>query len=175
MSYAQKLRLLQRPDLSTDPASLSCRPASPPSLSRRASTLFLRPRRLDLRLRSYAGRERRGLALLLFRRYIFLSHRRGTLLPGPSSHPFCGYLALSAASIPSATRRETRRISSSGDFVDYNKCVCSSRRYKSQSSRPSFIPRSSPAYSPFILLRLLHQRSPIRPFGKTTTPTTTMA
>jgi len=62
------------------------------------------------------------------------------------------------------------RISSSGDFVDYNKCVCSSRRYKSQSSGPSFISRSFPRHPP---LRLLHQRLPIRPFGKTTTTTTT--
>lgn len=152
MSYAQKLRLPQRGSYLLDLGSLFS-PSSPgPFL--RSSTLFF-VLGFGLRLRSYDGRKRRRLILLLFRRYIFRSHRQGTILSRIFSLLSLSPLAilLSAASIPSATRRETRRISSSRDFVDCNKCVCSSRRYRASSGR-SFILRSPPACPPHPLIIL---------------------
>lgn len=97
--------------------------------------------------------RRKTLTLLLFRRYIFPSLHRGTLLFGASRLLLLTPLVPPAATLYQSLRSRPRRGGKPaespppGDFVDCNKCVCSSRRYRA-SSGPSFIPRSSPACPP---------------------------
>lgn len=193
MSYTQKLRLPRRAGggegkLPPRPGLLFLLCPVPFSLSGiipflRTSTLSLSP---------FAGFAlsppsliRGRLTLLLFRRYIFSSHRKRILLPRPlplplSFTPFLPFLcSLSDASILAAARRVTAE-SSSRDFVDYNKCVCSSRGYRSSSLVPLFYFSSSTSFSslPLIIVLCCHPGLPIRPFGRTPPPqppTTTTA
>lgn len=167
-----------------DPISFSSSPPCPSSSL--ASSPFSAPR-LFLLVPSSVSLSppsliRGRLTLLLFRRYIFSSHRKRILLPRPLSLPLSltpFLCSLSDASILAAARRATAE-SSSRDFVDYNKCVCSSRGYGSSSSVPLFYFSSSTSFSPLPLIIVLccHPGLPIRPFGRTPSPqppTTTTA
>lgn len=72
----------------------------------------------------------------------------------------------------SCSRRGGQPAESSRDFVDYNKCVCSSREYRSSSLVPSFYFSSSTFFPSLSLIIVLccHRWLPIRPFGRTPPP-----
>lgn len=157
MSYAQKLRLPQQGSYLHDPSCLSS--LVPPSrfLSPGSSTLSSSSSASVFVFAHTAGGE--GSLCFCFND-IFSLRISGE---PSSSEPLAPYrpspaTPLSAASIPSATRRESRRISSSGDFVDYNKCVCSSRRIE----RPVALLLSL-VLRPLVLLTLPHHSPPAAP------------
>lgn len=111
------------------------------------------------------------LSLLLFRRYIFCSHRERSVVRATSNGlPHLSLFRLPSKRcplfpsllVPPVQNRSPR------EFVDYNKCVCSSRRYRTSSgfllallsSFPSSLSAlSSPRFSPLpISLSILLSR-----------------
>lgn len=191
MSYAQKLRLprgrgkkereRERRSYLHDPGFLSSSPptvfflslASPFSAPR--DSFFSSPcAGFVLRLRSY---ERGGSPCFCFND--IFSPRIGRESSSPRSLSLSLSLPLMFPLFPvlyqtlrSCSRRGGQPAESSRDFVDYNKCVCSSREYRSSSLVPSFYFSSSTFFPSLSLIIVLccHRWLPIHPFGRTPPP-----
>lgn len=163
MSYAQKLRLPQAQDREATESYL--RISLSLSLSPPLPSFYPVNTRCSPSRRSNAIKPP-PLSLLLFRRYIFCSHRERSagrwfelrarmvfLIYLSSVYPRNGVRPPSPL-VPPVQNRSPR------EFVDYNKCVCSSRRYRTSSgflliplsSFPSSLSAlSSPRFSPLAL------------------------